>query len=72
MIRHVSAALRMDPVQHEDGSVRHKNGIKFSIYLFGFFHRFCGFKNNRISETLSLGEKFVSLAKNPFILMEEI
>ena len=31
----------------------------------GNFYRFCGFKNNRISETLSL-------AKNPFILMGEI
>jgi len=27
-----------------------------------FFHRFCGFENNRISETLSLGEKSLSLA----------
>jgi len=36
----------------------------------GFFHRFCGFKKNRISETLSLGEKSLSLAKNPFILRE--
>ena len=25
-----------------------------------FFHRFCGFMNNRISETLSLGEKSFS------------
>ena len=37
-----------------------------------FFHRFCGINNNRISETLSLGEKSLSLAKNPFILMGEI
>jgi len=37
-----------------------------------FFHRFCGIKNNRISETMSLGEKSLSLAKYPFILMEEI
>ena len=29
------------------------------------FHRFCGFKNRRISETLSLGEKSLSLAKKP-------
>ena len=35
-------------------------------YMAGFFRRFCGFKNNRISETLSLGEKSLSLAKNPF------
>ena len=28
-----------------------------------FFHRFCGFENNRISEILSLGEKSLSLAK---------
>ena len=35
----------------------------------GFFHRFCDFKLNRISETLSLEEKSLSLAKNPFILM---
>ena len=37
-----------------------------------FFHRFCSFKNNRISETLSLGEKSLNLAKNAFILMGEI
>ena len=37
-----------------------------------FFHRFCGFKNIRMSETLSLGEKSLSLAKNPFILMGKI
>ena len=30
-----------------------------------FFHRICGFKNNRISKTLSLGEKSLSLAENP-------
>ena len=36
------------------------------------FHRFCGFKNNRISNTLSLGEKTLSLAKNPFILSGEM
>ena len=37
----------------------------------GFFHRFCGFNNNRISEPLSLGETSLSLAENPFILMWE-
>ena len=37
-----------------------------------FFHRFRGFENNRISETLSLGEKSLSLEKNPFIFMGEI
>ena len=42
------------------------------LLIQAFFHRFCGFKNNRISETLSLGEKSLSLAKNPFILMGEI
>ena len=38
----------------------------------GFFHRFCGFKNNRTYETLSLGEESLSLVKNPFIFMGEI
>ena len=33
-----------------------------------FFQRFRSFKINRISETVSLGEKTLSLAKNPFIL----
>ena len=52
-----------------------KRDIKVRNYVTlgqGFFHRFCGFKNNRISETLSLGEKSLSLAKNPFIFMGEI
>ena len=30
----------------------------------GFFHRFCDFKLNRISETLSLEEKSLSLGKS--------
>ena len=56
-----------------------KIGVKAATFLLsclrpkaGFFHRFCCFKKNRISETLSLGEKSLSLAKYPFILMEEI
>ena len=49
-----------------------KNPIILGSYVRLFFHRFCGFENNRISETLSLGEKSLSLAKNPFIFMGEI
>ena len=37
-----------------------------------FFHRFCDNKHNRFSENLSLGEKSLSLGKNPFIFMGEI
>ena len=36
-------------------------------YSPGFFHRFCGNKHNRISETLSLGAKSLSLAENPWV-----
>ena len=46
--------------------------LQVRFYPGFFFHRLCGFENNRISETLSLGEKSLSLAKNPFILMGEI
>jgi len=52
-------------------STRLGSRAKFQ-FLMLFFYRFCGFKDNRISETLSLGEKSLSLAKNLFILMGEI
>ena len=38
----------------------------------GLFHRFCAFKHIRITETLSLEEKSLSLGKNPLIFMGEI
>ena len=34
-----------------------KIGEKAFYLVQAFFHRFCGYKNNRISENLSLGEK---------------
>ena len=39
------------------------------VVIEAFCHRFCGFNNNLISETVILEEKSLSLAKNPFILM---
>ena len=38
----------------------------------GFFHRYFDFKHNRISETLSLEDKLMSLGKSPLIFMGEI
>ena len=35
-----------------------------------FFHRFCGNKHNRFSETLSLGEKFFDFRKE-FLSLDE-
>ena len=43
---------------------------RLDLCSLGFsFHRFCSFKLYRISETISLGEKSLSLCKNPLILV---
>ena len=39
------------------GGVKKERTLNMLCKPQAFFHRFCGFQNNRISETLSLGEK---------------